>query len=249
MKKNSWKVMALLRKKPSVTPMKPSNNATAVTGDSAAQKPRAAFALATALGIGYLKPAPGTWGSLVGLLIATASHPFTWFLLVSSALSFPLGLGIDAPLLSGSLGALILLIPSVAVWFLLAYFGVQSSSEVARFAGIKDPQYVVIDEISGVHLALMLGLAPLSTPATFLHSSDAAAFAIYSGMSLLNWRYLLAGFVLFRIFDIAKPFPCRRLEKLPGGWGIMADDWMAGIYAAICLRLALHFVLLHFHLF
>jgi phosphatidylglycerophosphatase A len=47
--------------------------------------------------------------------------------------------------------------------------------------------------------------------------------------------------VLFRIFDIAKPFPCRRLENLPGGWGIMADDWMAGVYAAICLRLALHF--------
>jgi len=135
------------------------------------------------------------------------------------------------------------------VWLLLAYLGVQSSTAVAQFAGIKDPQYVVIDEISGVHLALMLGLAPLSTPATFLHSSDAAAFAIYSGMSLLNWRYLLAGFVLFRIFDIAKPFPCRRLEKLPGGWGIMADDWMAGIYAAICLRLALHFDLLHFHLF
>ena len=53
-------------------------------------------------------------------------------------------------------------------------------------------------------------------------------FALYTGMSLLNWKYLLAGFVLFRIFDIAKPFPCRRLEKLPGGWGIMADDWMAG---------------------
>ena len=51
----------------------------------------------------------------------------------------------------------------------------------------------------------------------------------------------VAGFLLFRLFDIAKPFPCRRLEKLPGGWGVMADDWMAGVYAAICLRLALHF--------
>jgi phosphatidylglycerophosphatase A len=239
--------MALLRKKPSVTPMKLSNNPAPTTGDSMAQKPRAAFALATALGIGYLKPAPGTWGSLVGLLIAVVSHPFTWFIFVGYGLDK--GLHEDAPLLSGTLGALILLVPSVAVWLLLAYFGVQSSGEVAQFARIKDPQYVVIDEISGVHLALMLGLAPLTTPATFLHSSDAAAFAIYSGMSLLNWRYLLAGFVLFRVFDIAKPFPCRRLEKSPGGWGIMADDWMAGIYAAICLRLALHFDLLRFHLF
>ncbi len=235
-------------KEVNVTPMKPSTSA---AGDSAAPKPRAAFALATALGTGYLKPGPGTWGSLVGLVIAVLSHPFTWFVFVGYSLSTlnGLGVGVDAPLLSGSLGALILLVPSVVVWLLLAYFGVQSSSDVAKFAGIKDPQYVVIDEVSGVHLALILGLAPLSTPATFFHSGDAAAFAIYSGMSLLNWRYLLAGFLLFRVFDIAKPFPCRRLEKLPGGWGIMADDWMAGVYAAICLRLALHFDLLHFHLF
>ncbi len=54
----------------------------------------------------------------------------------------------------------------------------------------------------------------------------------------------LAGFILFRLFDIWKPFPIRHLEKLPGGWGIMADDWLAGIYAAILLRLALHFNLL-----
>ena len=66
-------------------------------------------------------------------------------------------------------------------------------------------------------------------------------FAEFLAFSLLNWKFLLAGFILFRLFDIAKPFPCRRLENLPGGWGIMADDWMAGIYAAICLRLALHF--------
>jgi len=97
-----------------------------------------------------------------------------------------------------------------------------------------------------VHLALILGLAPLMAPATFLSKADAQIFALYTGMSLLNWKYLLAGFVLFRLFDISKPFPCRRLEKLPGGWGIMADDWMAGIYAAICLRIALHFHLLNF---
>jgi phosphatidylglycerophosphatase A len=60
-------------------------------------------------------------------------------------------------------------------------------------------------------------------------------------MSLVNWKYLLLGFILFRVFDIWKPFPVRRLEKLPGGWGVMADDWMAGVYAAILLRLALHF--------
>ena len=56
--------------------------------------------------------------------------------------------------------------------------------------------------------------------------------------SALNWKYLLLGFILFRVFDIWKPFPARQAESLPGGWGIMADDWIAGIYAAIGLWLA-----------
>jgi phosphatidylglycerophosphatase A len=54
----------------------------------------------------------------------------------------------------------------------------------------------------------------------------------------LNWKYLLLGFILFRVFDIWKPFPARQAEWLPGGWGIMADDWIAGIYAAIGLWIA-----------
>jgi phosphatidylglycerophosphatase A len=204
-----------------------------------AEKPRFAYALATALGTGYLKPGPGTWGSLVGLAIAVISHPYSWFLMVGNGVV--LGFGKDAPLLSGWVGVVVLLVPSIAVWMLLAYLGIHSSAQVAQFAGVKDPQFVVIDEISGVHLALILGLAPLTSPSMFLHNSDAGAFALYSGMSLLNWKYLLAAFLVFRLLDIAKPFPCRRLEKLAGGWGIMADDWMAGVYAAICLRVALHF--------
>ena len=48
---------------------------------------------------------------------------------------------------------------------------------------------------------------------------------------------LVAGFLIFRIFDIIKPFPCRRSERLPGGWGIMADDVIAGVYTNIVLRL------------
>lgn len=205
-------------------------------------KPRFAYAIATLFGTGYLKPGPGTWGSVVGLLIAVISHPYSWFIFLGKGIQ--LSLGAEAPLLSGPLGALVLLVPSIAVWGVLAWLGVRCGGQVAQFAGVKDPQYVVIDEVSGVHLALILGLAPLAAPATFLHVSDAGMFALYTGMSLLNWKYLLAAFVLFRVFDIAKPFPCRRLEHLPGGWGIMADDWMAGVYAAICLRVALHFYVL-----
>jgi phosphatidylglycerophosphatase A len=207
--------------------------------DGVSEKPRLAYTIATVFGIGYLKPAPGTWGSLAGLIIAVISHPFSWFLVLGKGMQ--LSLGASAPLLSGPLGALVLLVPSIAIWLVLAYLGVHSGGQVSRFARVKDPQFVVIDEVSGVHLALILGLMPLTTPATFLDASDAGMFALYTGMSLLNWKYLLGAFVVFRFFDILKPFPCRRLEQLPGGWGIMADDWMAGVYAAICLRLALHF--------
>jgi len=203
-----------------------------------AAKPRFAYAIATVLGTGYLKPGPGTWGSGVGLLIAVVSHPFTWFYVLSAVLG--VGLGIDITLQAGRLGIAIVLIPSIVVWLFLALLGVKTSRQVAEFAGVKDPQYVVIDEVSGVHLALILGLAPV-TPMVLLRPEDAATFALYSGMSILNWKFLLAGFLLFRLFDILKPFPCRRRDKLPGGRGIMADDWMAGVYAAICLRLALHF--------
>jgi phosphatidylglycerophosphatase A len=221
--------------------MKPFTEIPTARGEA---KPRFAYAISTVLGTGYLKPGPGTWGSLAGLIIAVISHPFTWFLVLGKGLQ--VGLGADTPLLSGRLGALVMLVPSIAVWAVLAYLGVRCSSQVAEFARVKDPQYVVIDEVSGVHLSYILGLAPLVTPVMFLHiePSDAGMFALYTGMSMLNWKYLLAGFLLFRIIDIVKPYPCGRLEQLPGGWGIMADDWMAGVYAAICLRLALHFNLL-----
>jgi len=218
----------------------------AIAAPAPGKKPLFAYALATVLGVGYLKPAPGTWGSLVGLALAVVSHPFTWFLVLGRAIL--LSSGTDAPLWSGPWGTALLLIPSIVVWLVVAWLGAWSSTKVADYSGIHDHQFVVIDEVSGVQLALILGLAPLTAPASLFNSSDSAAFALYTGMSILNWKYLLAGFVLFRIFDIAKPFPCRRLEKLPGGWGVMADDWMAGVYAAICMRLALHFDLLSGHL-
>jgi phosphatidylglycerophosphatase A len=205
---------------------------------SPSTKPLFAYAIATVLGTGYLKPAPGTWGSAVGLLIAVVSHPYTWFTVLAVYLGG--GLGFDLPLQSGRFGIAVLLIPSIAVWLFLALLGVKTSRQVAEYSGVKDPQFVVIDEVSGVHLVLLLTLAPVA-PMVFLRPEDAATFALFTGMSILNWKFLLAAFLLFRLFDILKPFPCRRLESLPGGWGIMADDWMAGVYAAICLRLALHF--------
>jgi len=56
-----------------------------------------------------------------------------------------------------------------------------------------------------------------------------------AGAAALNWKSWLAAFLLFRLFDIWKPFPVRQLEALPGGWGIVADDLMAGLYGALVL--------------
>jgi phosphatidylglycerophosphatase A len=103
---------------------------------------------------------------------------------------------------------------ALPVTLVLALIGVWSASKVATFSGKKDPQFVVIDEVSGQHLTYFFSL------------------------TLLNWKYLLLGFILFRVFDIWKPFPARQAESLPGGLGIMADDWIAGIYAALALWIA-----------
>jgi phosphatidylglycerophosphatase A len=124
--------------------------------------------------------------------------------------------------------------------FFLVVLGVWSCSKVEAASGLKDPQYVVIDEVAGQHIALILPLIPVALP-NLAARMDFSQYAVFSALSLLNWKYLLAGFVLFRLFDIGKPFPIKRLERLPRGWGIMADDWAAGVYAAIILRLALSF--------
>jgi phosphatidylglycerophosphatase A len=94
----------------------------------------------------------------------------------------------------------------------LLLLGAPAATTAARLQGEEDPRNVVIDEVAG-----QLATFALVAPATL-------------GLAA-------AGFVLFRGFDIAKPFPIRRLERLPGGWGIMADDVLAGLYAAVVLWL------------
>lgn len=86
-----------------------------------------------------------------------------------------------------------------------------SAGVAAPRFGLKDPGQIVVDEIAGYFVAL-----------AFLPA---------------GWTTLAAAFVLFRLFDIGKPPPCRRLEALPGGLGIVADDVMAGVYANLVIRL------------
>ena len=222
------------------------------------QKPSLALGIATALGVGYVPKAPGTFGSLVGVVTAVLTSLF--FLrphsigdlfsrqrlmertLIDHHFLVP-GADIhDAALIVPVTCAILLVL-------FLAFVGVWSAGRAAQFTGIKDPQFVVIDEVAGQHITLILPLIPVAMPHFATHM-DFSTYAIYAALSLLNWKYLLVGFLLFRFFDIWKPVPIRNLEKLPGGWGIMADDWLAGIYAAILMKVALLFGLfaLHFSL-
>jgi phosphatidylglycerophosphatase A len=213
------------------------------------KKPRLAYAIATVLGTGYLRPSPGTYGSLVGVgTIALCAIFFLHPVSVSGWFSeHPLSDAMFADkhflVWGGDIHDSALWLPlfcASLLMVILGAIGVWSSARVAEYSGVKDPQFIVIDEVAGQHLTLLLPLIPIALPHLSEHF-DFSGYAIFFALSLVNWKYLLLGFILFRVFDIWKPFPVRRLERLPHGWGVMADDWMASVYAAILLRLALHF--------
>jgi phosphatidylglycerophosphatase A len=183
------------------------------------RKPRFALYLATAAGLGYIPVAPGTFGSLAGLLLAAL--PYAAFDVVARITGLA---GVDGSAYKKPMDPF--LASQVLISAIVAVVGIWTAGRAARFWGTKDPQRVVIDEVSGQHLTILLGCNLLFWPKPI--PFEAA----------LNWKYLLLGFILFRVFDIWKPFPARQAESLPGGWGVMADDWVAGIYAAIGLWIA-----------
>jgi phosphatidylglycerophosphatase A len=204
--------------------------------DAVQRKPRFALFIATAAGLGYLPRAPGTWGSLGGLVLVV----------VPSCLYF----GRETPYMvaRGDLGDFFVKVPTgyfnqfvwayVFLFALISAVGVWAARRTAEFWQQIDPGRVVIDEVSGQFLTLLLGCGiPIWWKVPELRYATVAPGFIMM-RSVLNWKYLLLGFILFRVFDIWKPFPVREAESLPGGWGIMADDWVAGIYAAIGLWIA-----------
>ena len=147
------------------------------------RKTRWAWALSTFFGAGYLKPGPGTYGSIFAVLLwYAAAHAF-------------------------SPTRLTLAIATALAAVLIAAIGIPASTITAREASRKDPGFVVIDEVAGQLFALIL--APP------------------------DWRHAALDLVLFRLFDIWKPWPIRRLEALPTGTGIMLDDVAAGILALL----------------
>lgn len=110
---------------------------------------------------------------------------------------------------------------SESYYFLIVIFGggllgAWSATHIEHTTGITDNQIIVVDEIVGVWIAL-IGLEK-------------------------QWGWLALGCVLFRLFDIVKPYPARQAENLPGGWGVMLDDVIAGIYSLVSLRLIIYVV-------
>ena len=145
-----------------------------------ARKDQVIQVLATGFGAGLSPVAPGTVGTLVGLVICLFSYPLAW------PLRFLYVVAISA----------------VSIYV---------AGQAEKLYGKKDDQRIVIDEIAGLQVTM------LPVAITGLH--------------------LLLAFVVFRIFDIWKPFPLNRFQKFPGGWGVVADDLGAGIYGGLVLFL------------
>jgi phosphatidylglycerophosphatase A len=198
--------------------------------------PNFALFVATASGLGYFPKAPGTLGALVGLVLAVLPY-WVCFGLGAAIIAAPhadYGIFLSASTWYSDP----FLWAQIVITLFVAGLGVWASDRVATHFREKDPQYVVIDEVSGQHLTLLLGCGIPVWWRVAESYWNTTPLGLITMRSALNWKYLLLGFILFRVFDIWKPFPARQAESLPGGWGIMADDWIAGIYAAIGLWLA-----------
>jgi phosphatidylglycerophosphatase A len=139
--------------------------------------------LATGFGSGLAPFAPGTMGTLVGVVICLLCLPLPW----------PMRL---------------------LIVIALSALSIYVSGRAEKIYQKKDDQRIVIDEIIGLQITML----PVA-------------------INVLN---LFAGFVLFRIFDILKPFPIGNLQRLPGGWGVVIDDVAAGIYAGLVLWLLVY---------
>jgi phosphatidylglycerophosphatase A len=138
--------------------------------------------------------------------------PGTW----GAAVGIPLSMGIThAALLAGGGPTTVALVVELGLVVLVCALGIPVCTAAAdALGGRKDPGAINLDEAASMPLALLV-----------------LPFEARTAMTML------LAFLLFRFFDILKPFPCRQLEQLPGGCGIMADDWGAAVWTGCCLAL------------
>ncbi len=168
--------------------------------------------LITVFGLGHMRPASGTWGSMPPVVVAgtlwlVGCSPAAWKPVTPVLFDAAKSLGSSV-----AAGAYYGVLASVFLFFCWACvrFGDQAEATFGH-----DPKECVADETAGQCLPLLV-LPP-------------AAFMTWK--SALLW--LSISFVLFRILDIVKPWPARQIQKAPGGWGILLDDIFAGAYVAI----------------
>ncbi len=194
----------------------------------AARAPRWAWAVATGLGSGRLRPAPGTWGSLAGLaawclLSLLLATPFSTWVLAHRDLPY-----LAYRIYGAELG--FLLAPLAMSWL-----AVRASDLVLGETGDKDPGYIVADEWAGMWITLW----PMRWEiAQNFHRLFAPG----------GWRWLpalLVPFLVFRLLDVWKPWPVFQIQMLPGGDGVVADDVVAGLYGIPVVMLATPLIL-HF---
>ena len=142
------------------------------------------------------------------------------------ALGFGSGLAAKAPGTFGTIAAVpvvLLMAPLSLSWYigltvLSVLIGIYICDKAAKDMGVHDHGAIVWDEVAGLMITM------IAAPA--------------------GWQWLVAGFVLFRFFDILKPWPIRWLDaKVHGGFGIMIDDVLAGVFSLICLQLAAYYLI------
>jgi phosphatidylglycerophosphatase A len=160
------------------------------------------FSLAvTTFGVGYLPLAPGTYGSVVGILV------YLFFASIESRTNFYfLQYGWQDVQIASWVHAF-----NLILFLLFCLLGIWASSRAVELFQNKDPQQAVVDEVIGQLITFLF--VPFTT----------------------SWKFVAAGFLLFRLFDIWKPYPIDSLQNLPAGIGVCADDILAGVYAGTCL--------------
>lgn len=149
--------------------------------------------LARGFGIGQVPIAPGTFGSLAGML---------WFAILLLSKHF-------AVLLGGTMIGV-----ALSIWL---------CGEGERILNQKDPGSIVFDEIAAMPICFLGWIVIVTGKAGSMPPFD----YFFSGH---NWLLTLGVFAAFRLFDVAKPWPVRQSQSLPGGWGVTIDDVLAAIY-------------------
>ena len=157
----------------------------------------------TTFGVGYIRGAPGTYGSVVGVAIYILIGTFEVHAASHNAVNGQVPELVTA--FHWAINAILL------TAFCLA--GIWASGRSIPLLGNSDPSQAVIDEVMGKLVVFLFVPFGITSP------------------------FILAGFLLFRLFDIWKPYPIDDLQVLPGGLGICADDLVAGVYAGICLAI------------